>query len=231
MTKYLHKNYLACLPLQGQEVGNWIYLTLTLDFLTTDLLPCLARINFDSPLRKKSFWGFRPGLWFSVWYSLPRAARSWTLGDLSPHIHSLLKLCAEQRVAGIGRAEGWEAGPGVLGRVIGEIRQGFSATVVGAAAMCFFERLAHLGPGARAAAERRQLTVRLEERRRREREAYFLAHWRPYPKAAEGNYFWGHLDGNFLNIFKKFLLNFWPAPGHLLIWNYKKTFDWSKYLF
>jgi hypothetical protein len=42
--------------------------------------------------------------------------------------------------------------------------------------MCLFERLAHLVPGARAAAERRHLTVRLEERRRREREAYFLAH-------------------------------------------------------
>ena len=79
-------------------------------------------------------------------------------------------------MAGIGRAEGWEAEPGVLGRVTGEIRQGFSATVVRAAAMCFFERLGHLGPGACAAAERRQLTVRLEERRRREREAYFLAH-------------------------------------------------------
>ena len=78
-------------------------------------------------------------------------------------------------MAGIVRAEGWEAGPGVLGRVTGEIRRGFSATVVRAAAMCFFERLAHLGPGAGAAAERRQLTVRLEERRR-EREAYFLAH-------------------------------------------------------
>ena len=75
-------------------------------------------------------------------------------GDLSPHLHSLLKLCAEQRVAGIGRAEGREAGPGVLGRVTGEIRRGFSVTVVRAAAMCLFERLAHLGPGARAAAER-----------------------------------------------------------------------------
>ena len=75
-------------------------------------------------------------------------------------------------MAGIGRAEGWEAEPGVLGRVTGEIRQGFSATVVRAAAMCFFERLGHLGPGACAAAERRQLTVRLEERRRRQREAW-----------------------------------------------------------
>ena len=49
-------------------------------------------------------------------------------------------------------------------------------TVVRAAAICLFERLAQLGPGARAAAERRQLTMRLEERRRREREAYHMAH-------------------------------------------------------
>jgi hypothetical protein len=97
-------------------------------------------------------------------------------GDLSPHLHALLKICAEQRVEGISRAQGWEAGPGTLGRVMGEVRRSFSVTVVRAAAMCLFERLAHLGPGARAAAERRQLTLRLEERRRREREAFFMAH-------------------------------------------------------
>ena len=96
-------------------------------------------------------------------------------GDLSPHLHSLLKLCAEQRVAGISRAEGREAGAGVLGRVMGEIRRGFSVTVVRAATMCLFEMLAHLGPGAMAAAQRRQLTLRLEESRRREREAFLSA--------------------------------------------------------
>ena len=68
-------------------------------------------------------------------------------GDLSPHLHSLLKLCAEQRVAGISRAEGREAGSGVLGRVMGEIRRGFSVTVVRAAAMCLFERLAEAEGG------------------------------------------------------------------------------------
>ena len=108
MTRYLHKNYLACLPLQGQEVGNWIYLTLTLDFLTTDLLSRLARINFDSPLRKKSFRGFRPGLWFSVWYSLPRAACSWTLGGpLAAHSLPTEALC---RAAGGGNRQGWRLG-------------------------------------------------------------------------------------------------------------------------
>ena len=42
--------------------------------------------------------------------------------------------------------------------------------------MCLLERLAHLGPGARAAADRRQLTMHLEERSRREREVYFMAY-------------------------------------------------------
>ena len=97
-------------------------------------------------------------------------------GDLSPHLHALLKLCAELRVEKMSQAQGWEAGPGALGKVMGEIRRGFSVTVVRGAAMCLLERLAHLGPGAKAAAERRQLTLRLEERRRREREAYYMAH-------------------------------------------------------
>ena len=97
-------------------------------------------------------------------------------GDLSPHLHALLKLCAELRVAKMSQAQGWEAGPGVLGRVMGEVRRSFSVTVVRGAAMCLLERLAHLGPGARAAADRRQLTLRLEDRRRREREAYFMAY-------------------------------------------------------
>ena len=33
---------------------------------------------------------------------------------------------------------------------MGEIRRGFSVTVVRGAAMCLLERLAHLAPGARA---------------------------------------------------------------------------------
>ena len=59
---------------------------------------------------------------------------------------------------------------------MGEIRRGFSVKVVRGAAMCLLERLAYLGPGAKAAAERRQHTLCLEERRRHEREAYYQAH-------------------------------------------------------
>ena len=96
-------------------------------------------------------------------------------GDLSPHLHLLLKQCAESRVSAIERAQGWEAGPGLLGKVMGEIRRAFSIVVVRSQALCLLDRLAHLGPGARAAAQRRQNTIRLEERRRKERQAFDLA--------------------------------------------------------
>ena len=97
-------------------------------------------------------------------------------GDLSPHLYQLLRVFAEARVAATGRARGYEAGPGELGKVMGEIRRAMSVEVVRGHAICLLERLAHLGPGARAADQRRALAMRLEERRRRERQAYSLAY-------------------------------------------------------
>ena len=44
--------------------------------------------------------------------------------------------------------------------------------------MRLLERLADLGPGAHAAAQRRQTILRLWERRRRDRHAFELAHLR-----------------------------------------------------
>ena len=100
-------------------------------------------------------------------------------GDLSSDLHELLRLFAETRCANMGRAAGWEgAAEAMLGKVMGETRRAFSVVVVRSQAMCLLERLAQLGPGARAAAQRRQATLRLEERRRRERQAYSLAHER-----------------------------------------------------
>ena len=43
-------------------------------------------------------------------------------------------------------------------------------------ALCLLERLAHLGPGARAAGERRKVVQRIEEIRKRQAQAYRLAH-------------------------------------------------------
>ena len=96
-------------------------------------------------------------------------------GDLSPDLHKLLLIFAESRVAAMSRAQGWEAGPGQLGKVVGEIRRAMSVTVVRANALCLMERLCQLGPGARAAAQRRQAALHLEERRRQERQAFDLA--------------------------------------------------------
>ena len=67
------------------------------------------------------------------------------------------------------------AGPGQLGKVMGEIRRAMSVTIVRANALCLMERLCQLGPGARAAAQRRQAALHLEERRRQERQAFDLA--------------------------------------------------------
>ena len=71
------------------------------------------------------------------------------------------------QVAAIARSNGWEAGPGVKGKIMGELRRGFRVAVVRGQALCLLERLAHLGPGARAAAQRSQVTIRVEESRRR----------------------------------------------------------------
>ena len=96
-------------------------------------------------------------------------------GDLSPDLHKLLLIFAESRVAAMSRAQGWEAGPGQLGKVVGEIRRAMSVTIVRANSLCLLERLSQLGPGARAAAQRRQAALHLEERRRQERQAFDLA--------------------------------------------------------
>ena len=42
-------------------------------------------------------------------------------GELSPHLHQLLRLFAESRVAARARAQGWEDGPNMLGKVMGEV--------------------------------------------------------------------------------------------------------------
>ena len=73
------------------------------------------------------------------------------------------------------RGQGHEAGAGLLGKIMGEIRRAFSVAVVRSQGLCLLERLAQLGPGARAAAMRRQQTMALDERRRRERQAFALA--------------------------------------------------------
>ena len=51
-----------------------------------------------------------------------------------------------------------------------------SIEIVRSNALCLLERLAFLGPGAKAAGERRRVVERLRETRRRQAQAYRLAH-------------------------------------------------------
>ena len=79
---------------------------------------------------------------------------------------------AETRVADQARNRGSEASEGELGLAMGAVRRAVSVAVVRAQSLCLLERLAFLGPGVRAAVQRRQLAERLLERRRRDEEAY-----------------------------------------------------------
>ena len=62
-------------------------------------------------------------------------------GDLSPHLHMLLKLFAESRMEAIGRAQGWEVGPGILGKVMGEVRRAASVMVVRSQVLCLLDNV------------------------------------------------------------------------------------------
>ena len=76
----------------------------------------------------------------------------------------------------MARGKGIVARAGELGRVMGEVRRAMSVQVVRSNALCLLERLAFLGPGAKAAGERRKVVGKLEEVSRRQSQAYYLAH-------------------------------------------------------
>ena len=99
-------------------------------------------------------------------------------GDLSQDFHGLLKTFAEKRVEALARSSGrpYFSVEGELGKAMGEVRRAFSVTVVRSNALCLLERLAQLGPGTRAAGERRRAAQVLDERRRQQAQAYSVAH-------------------------------------------------------
>ena len=79
-------------------------------------------------------------------------------------------------VAAKARARGWEGGEGELGQVIGSVRRKLSCTFIRAQALCLLSRIGQLGPGARAAAKRREDAMRADTARRREAQAHWQAH-------------------------------------------------------
>ena len=98
-------------------------------------------------------------------------------GDVSSDFHGLVRDLAEKRAESVARAKGKAGGatPGDLGLVTGAIRRALSVTIVRSQALCLLERISMIQPGARSASERRNVTLRLEETRRRQAESYRLA--------------------------------------------------------
>ena len=104
-------------------------------------------------------------------------------GEASKDLHSLIKILGENRVASRTRARGWEGGEGELGLVLGQIRRSLSCSFVRSQSLCLLARLGQLGPGARGAAERRNLAGRREHERRREAQAHWPVPYRcPLPR-------------------------------------------------
>ena len=99
-------------------------------------------------------------------------------GEGSKDLHTLISVIGKNMVDSRGRDRGWEGGEGELGQVMGHLRRKLSCTFVRAQALCLLSRLGQLGPGARAAAERRADALRAETARRREAQAHWQAHIR-----------------------------------------------------
>ena len=102
----------------------------------------------------------------------------WPWGEGSKDLHSLITVIGKTMVETRGRERGWEGGAGEMGQVIGQLRRRLSCTFVKAQALCLLSRLGQLGPGAKAAAERRHDAKRAETERRREAQAHWQAHVR-----------------------------------------------------
>ena len=104
----------------------------------------------------------------------------------SQHLHSLVQGLAEGRALHQSRTTGVPTTPGDLATIIGRYRRILSCAFVRATESCLLARLGHLDAGAREAAQRRQVTVREEERDRREEAAHFQAHVRGRGGARRG---------------------------------------------
>ena len=99
-------------------------------------------------------------------------------GEGSKDMHRLIKVLGESRVTCQARARGRPASDKELGLVIGQIRRILSVCFVRAQATCLLTRVNYLSEGAKSAADRRVMAIRLEEGRRHEREANHSAHIR-----------------------------------------------------
>ena len=95
--------------------------------------------------------------------------------DCSTHLHQLIVTCAESKVAHLCRSTGRPELEGQLGTITGQYRRLLSSCIVRAQAQCLISRVGVISPEARQAAQRREVTGRLERELREERTAQWMA--------------------------------------------------------
>ena len=76
-----------------------------------------------------------------------------------------------------------------LGVVVNQVRRYLSTSFIRAQSLCLINRLSYPGEGAQAAAGRRVVARQLEEGRRRDRQAVYMAHIRGRGLSREGQIF------------------------------------------
>ena len=95
--------------------------------------------------------------------------------DCSTHLHQLIVTCAESKVAHLCRSTGRPELEGQLGTITGQYRRLLSSCIVRAQAQCLISRVGVISPEARQAAQRREVTGRMERQMREERAAQWMA--------------------------------------------------------
>ena len=73
-----------------------------------------------------------------------------------------------------------------LGVIINQVRKYLSTSFIRAQSLCLINRLCYPGEGVQAAAGRRSVAKQMEESRRRDRQATYMAHIRGRGLSREG---------------------------------------------
>ena len=110
-------------------------------------------------------------------------------GEGSKDLHSLVKVLAETKLAAKARSLGRQMSEKELGIIVNQVRRYLSSSFIRAQSLCLINRLSYLGEGAQAAAGRRVVARQLEEGRRRDRQATYMAHIRGRGLSREGQIF------------------------------------------
>ena len=91
--------------------------------------------------------------------------------EVSQHTHDLLKRLASSKAAHISHFEGRLVSEQEEGILLNQLRRRFSISIVTSQSKCLLSRLGHYSPGAKEAAQRRELVSR-------DRQAHHEAHIR-----------------------------------------------------